>query len=89
MDPRAEQALQDENFRYLATFYFALFTQTTEMKKLRAGYLLKEILDRLNDKTKSTLSPNRSLWMYFAHDNTLVDLLNSLDLFDVNYLINF
>lgn len=89
MDPRAVEALKNKDFAYLAEFYFALFTQTDELKKLRAGFLLKEILDRSDNKTKSTLSPDRSLWMYFAHDNTLVDILNSLHLFDVNYLMDF
>lgn len=89
MDPRGELALEDESFAYLAEFYFALFTQTPEMKKLRMGFLLKEILDRSRNKTESKLSPDRSLWMYFAHDNTIVDLLHGLDLFKVNYLIIF
>lgn len=53
------------------------------MKKLKSGYLLKEILDRFTNKTKGSLTPNRSLWMYFAHDITLTNMLNSLGLFEV------
>lgn len=53
------------------------------MKQSRSGHLLKEILDRFTDKTMSTLTPDRSLWMYFGHDCTLADMLNSLGVFDV------
>lgn len=69
-------------FENLALVYFTIFAHTTEMKKLRSGYLLKEILDRSTNKLMSTLQPDRSLWMYFAHDNAIVDLLRGLGLFN-------
>lgn len=71
------------DFEFLAISWYAIFTVTTEMKKLRSGYLLKEILDRFTNKTLSTLSPDRSLWLYFAHDITISNMLNSLGLFKV------
>ena len=74
------------DFEYIAFSWYAIFTATTEMKKLRSGYLLKEMLDRFTNKTQSTLSPNRSLWMYFAHDITISNMLNTLGLFKVLFL---
>lgn len=71
---------------YLSKFFYTIFTRTTEMKKLRSGFLLKEMLDRFADKTQSSLSPDRSLWMYFAHDSTIANMLNSLGLFEVCFL---
>lgn len=71
------------DFEFLMKFYFIIFTQTTEMKRLKSGFLLKEILDRFTNKTQSTLTPDRNLWMYFAHDITLSNMLNSLGLFEV------
>lgn len=71
------------DFEYLVKSFFLLFTPTAEMKKLRSGFLLREILDRSKNKTESTLKPNRSLWMYFVHDTTIADMLNSLGLFKV------
>lgn len=53
------------------------------MKQLKSGFLLKEILDRFKNKTQLSLSPNRRLWMYFAHDNTIANMLNSLGVFKV------
>lgn len=73
----------NSDFEYLATFYFQIFTPTIEMKKLKSGFLLKEILNRFSNKIKQTLSPDRSLWLYFAHDNTIVNMLSSLGLYKV------
>lgn len=74
----------DGDFQRLAFYWFRMFTATPEMKKLRSGYLLKEILDRFTNKTQTQLSPDRSLWMYFGHDNTVADMLNSLGVFNVS-----
>lgn len=71
------------DFEFLMKFYFQIFTHTAEMKKLKSGFLLKEILDRFTNKTQSLLTPDRSLWLYFAHDITITNMLNSLGLFKV------
>lgn len=57
---------------------FGFWTATDEMKKFHSGFLLKEIFDRFSSKLQSTLLPNRSLWLYFAHDITIQGALNSL-----------
>lgn len=77
------------DFDNLTTLYFQLATATTEMKKLRSGFLLKEIFERFTNKTLSTLSPDRSIWMYFAHDHTIASMLNSLKLFEVKNVTLF
>lgn len=70
------------DFEYLALAWYPLHTSTTITKKIKAGYLIKSIFDRLASKSKSTLSPNRTLWMQFAHDMTLVNVLRGLDLYE-------
>ncbi|XP_055305422.1 prostatic acid phosphatase-like isoform X2 [Sitodiplosis mosellana] len=72
------------NFEYLMHYYFQMFTPNNEMKKIKSGFLLKEILDRFTNKTQSTLSLNRSLYLYFAHDITISNMLNSLGLFKLH-----
>lgn len=71
------------DFEYIAMLWFAVFAPTPEMRKLKSGFLLKEILDRFTNKTQSTLSPDRSIWMYFAHDITISNMLSTLGLFEV------
>lgn len=90
LPPWAEQVMEiGGDLEYLYLNWFPMWTATPEMKKFRSGYLLKEILDHFGDKVQSKLSPDRSLWMYFAHDITLVSMLNTLGLYEVMvFLIN-
>lgn len=68
---------------YFSAIVMMAETHTTEMKKIRSGFLLKEMLDRFKDMIKS---PNeRLLWIYSAHDITIVNFLNSLDVYEVRF----
>lgn len=53
------------------------------MARLTIGVLFKEILDRFQDKVNFNLKPNRSAWLYSAHDSTIAGLLNILGLYNV------
>lgn len=80
----AEKVLEKESgFEDLANFVSTIYTRTSNFKRLRTGFLLKEILDRSRQKILCTLSPDRSMWMYFAHLSTINDMLNSLGLHQV------
>lgn len=83
LDDWAKEALLDSTLEYLAAFHLQSFTHSTELKKLEAGYVIKEMLDRFRNKTESRLEPNRSLWIYAAHDLTIVNILNALNLYRV------
>lgn len=69
---------------YLAGYWFKLITGTNELKKLYSGFLLKEIMDRFDEKVNSILSPDRSMWLYSAHDVTIASMLNTIGVFEVN-----
>lgn len=55
------------------------------MKKLKTGYFLKEMLNHFKAKISSTLKPDRSLWIYSAHDATIISILNGLNVYDVRF----
>lgn len=74
--------------KYLAVLHLQAFTHSTELKKLSAGFLVKEMLDRFRNKSLALLKPDRSLWIYAAHDLTIVNILNALNLFDVIIIIH-
>ncbi|XP_031636577.1 prostatic acid phosphatase-like [Contarinia nasturtii] len=61
---------------------FKMLTHTTEMKKLKSGFLLKEMLERFAEKAEAKLSPDHRLYIYSGHDNTISNLLNALNLYD-------
>lgn len=58
-------------------------TNTKLLARLKVGFLIREIFERFTMKKDSTLTPNRVLWVYSAHDETIINLLNALNLFEV------
>ncbi|XP_031636631.1 prostatic acid phosphatase-like [Contarinia nasturtii] len=81
----ADEAIQgNKTLEYLAAFELQSYSQSTEMKKLEGGFVIKEMLDRFKEKSLDTLKPNRTLWIYSAHDLTFVNILNSLNVFDLH-----
>lgn len=70
-------------FDKFAVIGFSGYTRTNETMKAKVGFLLREIFDRFKNKTLSLLKPDRALWIYSAHDNTLINILSALRIFDV------
>lgn len=66
---------------WVSHFAFKIPTITTQLARLKSGFLIREIYDRFIAKSQSKLLPNRSLWIYSAHDSTIENILNSLGLF--------
>lgn len=62
-------------------------TGTTELKKLKSGFLVKDIFDRFKKKTLSKL-PKMLMQIYSGHDFTIAALLDSLGLFEVSSLVS-
>lgn len=73
----------NEDFKKLAASFFYEIAPTAEMKKLKTGFLLKDIFDHFTAKLNSTLIPDVSLRTYFGHDFTIASMLNSLGMFEV------
>lgn len=61
--------------------YFKRITQTKELTRLKSGFLLREIMDRFLAKANSTLIPDYKLYIYSAHDFTIVNVLNVFGLY--------
>lgn len=73
------------DLEWVANHSFQLATITPELARLKSGFLIREILERFTQKIGSTLSPDRSVWIYSAHDTTVANVLNALNLFEVNF----
>lgn len=67
-------------FEQIDRFFYSHRTRTTKMKKFRSGFLLKDILDRSKQFMGNQRVELPNLWLYFAHDITIDDMLNSLGL---------
>lgn len=72
---------------HIAKLNFRLASATPQLIRLKSGLLIKEIFERFTKKIFSALEPNRSLWLYSAHDDTISNVLNALGLFEVAFLL--
>lgn len=77
-----EALKSNDILEYISATSYQSATYYTEQKKQRSGFLIKEILDRFKNKTLSLLKPDRSLWIYVVHSTGMVNILNSLNLFE-------
>lgn len=77
----------DGDLEMLANLCFATNTSTPVLARLKIGFLLREMLDRFEEKIDSRLEPDRNVWIYSAHDSTIASILNSIGLFKVNTYI--
>lgn len=70
--------------QYIASLSFQMMTYTPILARLKAGFLLNEILHRSQEKSTGSNKVPQKFWMYSAHDTTIVNVLNSLGLFEVS-----
>lgn len=68
---------------YITKYSYAVYTNTKLLARLKGGFLIKDMLDRFEQKINSTLQSDRSLWLYAAHDYTISNILNGLGVFEV------
>lgn len=73
-----------EPLSLLSSYAFASQTYNRVLARLKSGPLVKDILERFQNKTQGTLKPDRSLRIYSAHDTTVANLLNALRLFELH-----
>lgn len=68
---------------YIAKLHINSYAATPELARLKSGFLIKEIMERFKKKIDATLSPDRSLWLYSAHDYTIANMLNAFGVYKV------
>lgn len=80
----AEKAIESNGtMEYIAMYDTILWSATSQLARLKPGFLLKEMLERFSQKINSSLQPNRSLWIYSTHYYMIANMLNGLGLFEV------
>lgn len=79
-----KQVYKSPKMNFATNIAFALNTYTRQLARLKAGPLLKDILTRFQTKFMKQLKPDRSVFIYSAHDTTVANLLNTLKLFQVS-----
>ncbi|XP_014261504.1 lysosomal acid phosphatase-like [Cimex lectularius] len=79
--PKWTKSVFPDILRKLSGISFSLTTHTTEMKRLKGGPVLKDMLESFQSKLNAQHFP-RNITVYSAHDTTIVFLLNTLGVYD-------
>lgn len=80
----ASKAMEhNQPMEYIAKVAPSTYASTPTLARFKFGYLLKEMLEHFTQKINSTLSPDRSVWLYSGHDQTILNTLNGLRIHDV------
>jgi len=70
-------------FKELVDLSFIVDTYTPELKRLKGGPFLKNLIENCEKSAKGELTPeNRKLFMFSGHDTTVAPILHTLDLFN-------
>ena len=83
------EALANEDLKWVVDHTYQVATNTTLLARLHSGFLIREIVENLQQKIDGSLSPDRSLFLYSASGNTIAKVPNALGLFDVIFHANF
>lgn len=78
----AEPIVNTQNFQYLYNVSFQARTGTPELKRLRGGPLTKYLVDNINTRVSNS-SMKTKFFMLSAHDITLIGILDTLGMFDL------
>lgn len=83
--PEWTKPVYPEPLREAGLLSFALPTWTPPLQQLKMGPLLGEITKHFIQKRDGTLKPNRTMWVYSAHDQTVAALLNTFGAFEIHF----
>ncbi|KAK2586742.1 hypothetical protein KPH14_011774 [Odynerus spinipes] len=80
--PKWTETVFPDKLKPLATKSFTIHAYNKILQRLKTGLLLGEMIDHIEKKSRNALIPDRKLWMYSAHDDTVANMLMTLNLFD-------
>ncbi|KAJ9599296.1 hypothetical protein L9F63_010224, partial [Diploptera punctata] len=81
--PEWTRGIYPEKLLPLTIFSFTLNVYNTDMQKVKAGPLVKKLLNDGKAKAEGTLQPEgRKMYIYSGHDSTIVNLLSALQVWD-------
>nr|CAD7432325.1 unnamed protein product [Timema monikensis] len=76
--PEWTKTVYPGKMKYLASLSLALFTHNDVMRRLNGGPLVGDIAQHMADKSSGALSASQKLFLYSAHDITIVNVWRML-----------
>lgn len=78
--PKWTEAVYPKKLLALAERNLALLTENDYMKRVRGGYLVTDVIDKMIQIKSNQLQPARRLYLYSGHDVTLVNVMRALNI---------
>jgi len=84
LPPWTKKVFPGGKFEELRDLSFTVDTFNHEMKRLKGGPFVKELVEHFDSVADNTLSPpNRKVFMYSGHDTTVAPVLHTLGVFNM------
>ncbi|EFN77523.1 Lysosomal acid phosphatase [Harpegnathos saltator] len=80
--PQWTRSVFPDKMKPLAELSFTTDANNKILQKLKSGPLLGEMIDHMVKKSQKALKPDRKMWIYSAHDQTIANFLMALNLFE-------
>ncbi|XP_076240639.1 prostatic acid phosphatase [Calliopsis andreniformis] len=80
--PEWTKSVFPEKMKPIAAKSFTTNAYNKMLQRLKSGLLLGEMINHMEKKSKNALVPDRKVWMYSAHDETLANMLMTLNVFE-------
>ena len=80
--PEWTKSVFPDKLKSLAAKSFTISAYNKILQRLKSGLLLGEMIEHMEKKSKNALVPDRKIWMYSGHDETLANMLMTLKVFD-------
>lgn len=80
--PEWTKTIYPDGIKRLAELSFAIPAYNKILARLKIGTLIGQMTNNMVLKSQKKLLPDRKVWIYSAHDDTLANFLMGLNLFD-------
>ncbi|CAL7950976.1 unnamed protein product [Xylocopa violacea] len=80
--PEWTKSVFPDKLKSVAAKSFTTNAYNKILQRLKSGLLLGEMIDHMQKKSKNALVPDRKVWMYSAHDETIANMLMTLNVFE-------
>ncbi|XP_058806641.1 prostatic acid phosphatase-like [Phymastichus coffea] len=80
--PAWTENVYPDKMKSLASKSFTIQAYNKILQRLKMGPLLKDMIEHMKLKSKHALIPNRKLWIYSAHDDTIANMMMTLGVFE-------
>lgn len=80
--PKWTESVFPNKLLALAERNLAVLTENAFMKRVKGGYFVTDVIDKMLEKRSNQLKPNRKVFIYSGHDVTLVNVMRALNIID-------